>query len=214
MPFFTKASYADRSKFCSRKCYWASMGERIITKCVGCEKEFPITNWYIKNGKGKYCSRQCRKTSIKTNCKECNKEFVSKPISRRKYCSRNCYNKALKTGTHFFRHGLSRSKEYKVVHFHKRRASIKEAGGSFTLQEWEILKAKCDYRCQMCMKIEPEIKLTVDHKIPVSKGGNNYIENIQPLCGKCNSKKNARIFDGGFVWESLEADQDLVTQPA
>lgn len=68
---------------------------------------------------------------------------------------------------------------------HRRR----NADGSHSFQEWETLKAQCDWRCLCCKKREPEIKLSQDHIVPLSKGGSNNIENIQPLCRLCNSKK-------------------------
>jgi 5-methylcytosine-specific restriction endonuclease McrA len=69
---------------------------------------------------------------------------------------------------------------------HRRRNAL----GSHSFAEWETLKAQYDYTCPCCHKREPEIKLSCDHIIPLSKGGSNNIENIQPLCRLCNSIKN------------------------
>ena len=77
----------------------------------------------------------------------------------------------------------------------KRRAQKTAAGGSFTGGEWRALCELYDHTCLACGKREPDIKLTADHVIPVSKGGNSYITNIQPLCRSCNSSKGARIID-------------------
>jgi 5-methylcytosine-specific restriction endonuclease McrA len=76
---------------------------------------------------------------------------------------------------------------------HKRRALIRGSEGAYTGREWIDLVEKHDHRCAHCKRHEPEIKLTVDHIVPISKGGTNYISNIQPLCASCNSRKKDRI---------------------
>ena len=74
----------------------------------------------------------------------------------------------------------------------RQRCRRRNSEGNHTLAEWELLKQRYNYRCPVCNRYEPEIKLTEDHICPLSKGGTNYIVNIQPLCGVCNSKKGAK----------------------
>lgn len=76
-----------------------------------------------------------------------------------------------------------------------RHARKVKAGGSFTAQEWEALKAYYDYTCLRCGRQEPEIELTIDHVVPLSQGGRNSIENLQPLCRICNLSKHAKTID-------------------
>lgn len=66
-------------------------------------------------------------------------------------------------------------------------------GGSHTLGEWDRLKAQYNWTCPSCRKSEPVIKLTVDHIVPVSIGGSDNIENIQPLCLPCNVRKFNKV---------------------
>ena len=84
-------------------------------------------------------------------------------------------------------------KEHKRIYEHLRRAIKKGNGGSFTLQEWKDLKKRYGNACPACGLQEPHIKLTMDHIIPLSRGGLNLIENIQPLCKGCNNKKHLKI---------------------
>ena len=76
---------------------------------------------------------------------------------------------------------------------HRRRTRKTNAGGSFTAEEFNALCAYYGNKCLCCNRTG--IKLTVDHIKPVSRGGNSNIENIQPLCGKCNSSKGDKNID-------------------
>jgi 5-methylcytosine-specific restriction endonuclease McrA len=82
-----------------------------------------------------------------------------------------------------YKHNL-RQAEY------RRRALEKSSVGSFTAKEWIAVCDRQKHRCAMCNKRK---RLTVDHVIPLSKGGSNFITNIQGLCHSCNSKKGAKL---------------------
>ena len=71
----------------------------------------------------------------------------------------------------------------------KYRIRKRNAIGHHTEKEWRELKQMYNYTCLCCDKQEPEITLTRDHVIQLSDGGTDNIDNIQPLCRSCNSKK-------------------------
>ncbi len=51
------------------------------------------------------------------------------------------------------------------------------------------LYARDEYRCQYCYKKFPERELTLDHVVPVVRGGKKNWENIVTACIHCNQKK-------------------------
>ena len=85
-----------------------------------------------------------------------------------------------------------RKKNPEIIAHLKSRRSVRERGavGSHTLKEWNNLKERFNNRCAFCFE---EKKLTKDHILPLFVGGSDYIENIQPLCKSCNSRKGRSI---------------------
>ena len=152
-------------------------------------------------------------------CLTCQKEYyVSLADLKRKsdkYCSKKCYGVAvskrqLGINNHHYKHGLSNTKEYKNQLQYNNRAKRKEAIGQFTIEEWQLLKEQYNFTCHMCNKSEPEIKLTVDHIIPLTKNGTNFISNIQPLCKSCNSRKSNKIISRINICQKLDRAVDQV----
>lgn len=76
--------------------------------------------------------------------------------------------------------------EKNSYHSMKHRIKNFKAEGSYSIEEWNLLKKQYGNICCFCKQ---KVKLTIDHIIPLSKGGTNFISNIQPLCGPCNSRK-------------------------
>ena len=50
-------------------------------------------------------------------------------------------------------------------------------------------------RDKLCLKCGSDKNLTVDHILPISKGGGNEFNNLQILCKKCNSLKGSDFAD-------------------
>lgn len=107
--------------------------------------------------------------------------------------SENAYKFPIGSNHPNWKDGISKNKKYRSWIKNKRNRLKRSNGGSHTFGEWKALKAQYNWTCPVCGKSEPEIILTEDHIIPISRGGLDDIENLQPLCQSCNSKKNNKI---------------------
>ena len=118
--------------------------------------------------------------------------------------------KSSRETSNLWKGGLCDNKEY-VRWLRSKRSKIKrtlKTNGSFhTFGDWENLKTQYNWTCPSCNKKEPEIKLTEDHIVPLSKGGSDNIENIQPLCKSCNSRKHTKVIKY-FVKEARESGRN------
>lgn len=74
---------------------------------------------------------------------------------------------------------------------HRRRALIVGCEGSHTRQDIEGLYKKQKGRCVICF-VKLNKKYHMDHVVPLSKGGTNWISNIQLTCKACNLRKGAK----------------------
>lgn len=60
-------------------------------------------------------------------------------------------------------------------------------------KEWTLLARKWDSYCPYCKKYVEDNEVSVDHKIPRSRGGRNIISNIVLCCRQCNTDKGNQL---------------------
>jgi 5-methylcytosine-specific restriction endonuclease McrA len=115
------------------------------------------------------------------NCRECGEPLPSDSRLRKEFCSRRCINQVSLRERAHERHEAAQ----------RRRARIFASGGpGIMARDWERLKARHDHRCAYCLKAAP---LTMDHVVPLSRGGWHAIGNILPACRSCNSSKRGDL---------------------
>ena len=78
-------------------------------------------------------------------------------------------------------------------HAQHRRRSLKDGlFENYTEEEWGNLLHRYDCKCIRCGSSD---NIEVDHVVPISKGGTNTIDNLQPLCRSCNAQKWTYDYD-------------------
>ena len=120
----------------------------------------------------------------------------AREAGRRQYANNVEHRRAIKNAWRMENPEATKTylERYRVQHLpkmaekaHKYRAR-KRSNGVYQVSEKELIKLYSS-PCIACGTTE---RVTVDHIIPIVRGGRHSIGNLQPLCLTCNSSKNAK----------------------
>lgn len=163
----------QKQRFCSAECKTAAPSHAFCNTCG-----VPAQTSNAKSAH--YECRACRgvppaNIDVALTCLECQQTFFRKQYQR--FCSRQC------------RANSQRARRPGDVKW--RRSQLDRAAPGIPRHERVKLLTKWKRqgrRCAYCWTPAD----TIDHVIPLVRGGNNYEGNLIPACRRCNSSKNAR----------------------
>ena len=167
----TIETYEDMPDGKARATNWVIVRE--IRRCEVCNIQVPV-ELYDANGRP-------QKPPKTTWCPRCDEklERVQKTRGNMALQSAAKAHKRVLRERQLRSHNLRWVREY-------------SAQGNFTRREFKEL---CESYGGICLRCRKRRRLQRDHVIPLKAGGTNTIDNIQPLCSRCNSVKGATIKD-------------------
>jgi cell fate (sporulation/competence/biofilm development) regulator YmcA (YheA/YmcA/DUF963 family) len=100
------------------------------------------------------------------------------------------YTKFYKDANQLLYVALSRAKEKVIFVNKKEQFGETDKRKLFTEFEKQSICSAYDYKCVDCRTDLLDREFDIDHKIPLASGGKNSVENLQPLCKSCHTKKS------------------------
>lgn len=175
-----------------------SAGVKTCTKC-GIEK---LQSQFYR------CARS--HDGFQTYCKECAKQY-HKDNSERVYVTHKNYRLTHRDAAHmtnrkyYEAHRLEHIEytmqwardhpEAKHATDQKYRGRRSSALGSYTGKEFKELCIHMGWVCIYCGELLTPKTACADHMTPLSRGGDNTIDNIVPSCSSCNSRKGTKTVE-------------------
>lgn len=201
-------------KYCSKECSSLAMRKGRTTELPAPQKtcSFCGTHFIPRNGNELYCSDKCRSEAINRakrekwakeykshslTCEWCGKEItVELGEMKRKYCSKECARASAKH-------------RYRVARRMKESSAFVESvNPTEVYEESEGVCALCGLPVHNNWNCNDLWGATLDHIVPVSKGGKHERENIQLAHRICNSIKSDQENMEIFWFDLLELQQD------
>ncbi len=166
----------------------------VMKTCCTCHESRPVEEFHKGARRCKACSKACRKVWYDSHreyaieqtrmWQQANHERVNKQTAARRATPKGREARRVEAQAYRDSHpGVC------IAAKHRLRAKAVTAENLLSSTDWESVMSEQGGHCFYCHEAVP---LTIDHKIPLSRGGANSRENVVAACLPCNSRKNKK----------------------
>lgn len=176
----------------------SAQGSRVPVACAGCGSVVMKWRSDVRRTSRQHCSAECYRASrvgelnpkwrgglLARLCQRCSAPMEVAPAHAKRgeglFCSAACRVE----GKRIWPDEVTRHRVRARRMDYRKRAKRSDLT-HHTEQEWADLLSQHGGRCAHCGSAD---NIERDHIVPLSKGGDDDIGNIQPLCRACNRRK-------------------------
>lgn len=182
----TEFRRSGRQVYCRTACHsrawrvrhpssWRQLVREATRLCSRCKSSY-VTH----NVKRIFCSARCKNAHVRQHWRE-------DPVEARQR-ARAWFEQHSELVRERARRWSREHPAEKAQQRHARRAREMGAPGTWKASEWRALRQSLGDRCAYCGSTQ---LLTIDHVIPLVRGGSNAIDNLVVACRSCNSRKGS-----------------------
>jgi 5-methylcytosine-specific restriction endonuclease McrA len=158
------------------------------TRCKECHKK-SVKKWQMNNKETfRKINREWKQIHKKQHSEQSKKRARANPEKIRAIAKRS-REKHPETRKKWQKKNKDKLRNYTAA----RKARLAGNGGELTVEEWYAILDFYGHKCLCCGR--DDVKLTMDHVLPIFHGGKHSADNVQPLCGPCNSRKKDKHID-------------------
>ena len=156
-------------------------------KCYVCKKFLPQRLFYRNHAK---------LYGLSSACKECSLQYFKLRNPKRNEWEKRRRHRLGISKKYWNELGISYTKEY-ISRMNRLSNAKRKAAGFLSLQTIQLvyednIKQYGTLTCYLCLKPIKFGKDNLEHKTPLSRGGNNEYINLGVACQKCNYKKHIK----------------------
>lgn len=155
--------------------------------------------------KSDFAKDRSRKDGLHPYCKDCKNSYKLRRPPRPKMSKEELAARANDRAKAWYANnrerGIERTRQWRKKNkpdrrpeVHRRNALKRAAAGSFSKEDILFILTLQNFLCRYC-GIDISLKYSIDHIIPLSRGGTNWPWNIALACPRCNFSKGPKLPD-------------------
>ena len=171
-------------RYCSKRCYNAAYRAANRERLLQSMREWADVNRNERRQKDRAAAVERQQALDERVCCVCGATLPPGSRASRRFCSRKCTNA---------RSIIEAKEQRRENHRRYRARRLADQSVEVTAHDWERLVRRYGGRCAYC---HATCVVTMDHVVPLSRGGRHSIGNVLPACRSCNaSKKHLLLAD-------------------